>query len=63
MTEPYGHEALAAFNRANALFKSGRYEEVLAVEMRTSDRELFEKWIAAAKQAGGANRDVVQRNT
>ena len=50
-----GPEALAAFNRANALVKEGRYDETLSVEMMPSDRELIEARIAAAKQAAGAN--------
>ena len=49
-----GPEALAAFNRANALVKAGEYEQALSVEMLPSDRGLIERRIAAAKQANGA---------
>ena len=48
MSQPYGPEALAAFNQANALVKLNRYPEALAVPMRESDRLLIERRIKAA---------------
>lgn len=43
-----GPEALAAFNAANALVKAGKYEEALAVQMKSSDRKLIEARIRVA---------------
>ena len=48
LMEPYGHEALAAFDQASALVKLNRYSEALAVKMRESDRQEIERRIRAA---------------
>ena len=45
MTEPYGPAAKAAFDRANALVKEGKYEAALSVEMLPSDLELIKERI------------------
>ena len=62
MTEPYGPEALAAFNQANALFKAGEYEQALAVEMKPSDRGLIEKRIAVQRAAACKSGSTVSRD-
>ena len=49
-----GLEAIAAFKKADALFKAGEYEAALSVEMMPSDRTLIEKRIAELN-ASGAN--------
>ena len=60
MTEPYGPEALAAFNQASALVKLNRYSEALAVKMRESDRQEIERRIKAASANGGALQNEVR---
>ena len=56
-----GPAALAAYRKADALVKAGRYEEALQVPMLPSDAKLIADRIAAL--AAGANRVVVQRTT
>ena len=57
-----GQESLAAFKKADALVKEGRYDDALAVPMIPSDKTLIEKRIAAAKQAAGANTAKIEMN-
>lgn len=43
--EPYGEEALSAYNQAMSLVKQGEYEEARAVKVVRSDRIVIEKAI------------------
>ena len=44
-----GPESLAAFNKADALVKEGRYDDALTVLLLPSDRVVIEKRIAEAE--------------
>lgn len=48
--EPYGDDALAAYNRAMALVKDGKYDEARAVPVYHSDRIVIEKAIQREQQ-------------
>ena len=50
-----GPEALAAYRKADALVKAGRYEEALQVPMKSSDRKVIEAAIALGRGANTAN--------
>ena len=52
-----GPEALAAFNRAAALVKEGRYDEARAVELLPSDSAVIEKKIREHMATGANRRD------
>lgn len=43
--EPYGEDALAAYNRAMALVKDGKYDEARATMLYRSDYIALEKMI------------------
>ena len=51
-----GPESLAAYNKAVALVKEGRYDEARAVELLPSDRAVIEKRIAQAMTRTSTNR-------
>ena len=51
-----GAEALAAFLRASALVKEGRYDEAVRVPMLESDCAVIAAKIERAKNAPRANR-------
>ena len=46
--ELYGTASKAAFDRANALVKEGKFAEARAVELLPSDRKLIEERIASS---------------
>ena len=46
MTEPYGLDAKAAFDKANQLVKEGKIDEARAVNLRASDRAVIERRIS-----------------
>lgn len=55
MTEPYGEEALNAFNRAAKSVKEGRYEEALKEELSSSDRVVIVRRIAKREMQKSEN--------
>ena len=58
-----GAEALAAFHKADALVKAGKFSEALAVEMLPSDRAVIEAKIAAHMAASANSGAVLTKET
>ena len=54
--QPYGEEALAAWESAMALVKAGKYEEARAVRLFKSDYIALEKQIQKREANSHANK-------
>lgn len=61
--EPYGEEALAAWEQAMGLVKEGKYEEARAVRLFKSDYLALEKQIQKRELASNAKGVSVNSST